>query len=39
MNFEDMPELHWAYGYPAVLGVIAVTCGYLYHRFRRAGWI
>jgi magnesium transporter len=39
MNFEDMPELHWAYGYPAVLGVIAVTCGYLYYRFRRAGWI
>jgi magnesium transporter len=39
MNFETMPELHWAYGYPAVLGVIAVTCGYLYHRFRRSGWI
>ena len=39
MNFEIMPELHWAYGYPAALGVIAVTCGYLYHRFRRSGWI
>ena len=39
MNFENMPELHWAYGYPAVLGAIAITCGYLYHRFRRSGWI
>src|SRR5918912_1904658 len=39
MNFEHMPELHWAYGYPAVLGVIAVTCIYLYYRFRRSGWI
>src|SRR3954470_4294807 len=39
MNFEDMPELHWAYGYFLVLAVIAVTCGYLYYRFRRAGWI
>jgi magnesium transporter len=39
MNFEHMPELTWRYGYPAVLAVIAVTCGYLFVRFRRAGWI
>src|SRR3954468_9252543 len=39
MNFEDMPELHWAYGYFLVVAVIAVTCGYLYYRFRQAGWI
>ncbi len=25
MNFTDMPELHWKYGYPAVVGLSAVT--------------
>ena len=39
MNFEHMPELTWRYGYFLVLGVIAVTCGVLFHRFRRAGWL
>ena len=39
MNFDNMPELHWAYGYFAVIGVIAAICGYLYRRFRRAGWL
>jgi magnesium transporter len=39
MNFEHMPELHWRYGYPAVLLVILVSCSLLYTRFRRAGWL
>jgi magnesium transporter len=39
MNFEHMPELTWRYGYFAVLAVIATTCGVLFVRFRRAGWI
>jgi magnesium transporter len=39
MNFDVMPELRWPYGYPAVLGVIAVACGLLYWRFRRSGWL
>jgi magnesium transporter len=39
MNFEHMPELHWRYGYPVALGLIVVFCGYLYYRFRRAGWV
>jgi magnesium transporter len=39
MNFEHMPELSWRYGYPTVLGVIAVVCSALFVRFRRAGWI
>ena len=39
MNFQHMPELHWQYGYAAALTLIASTCGYLYHRFRRAGWL
>jgi len=39
MNFEDMPELEWRYGYPSVLIVILVACLLLYRRFRRAGWL
>jgi magnesium transporter len=39
MNFEGMPELKWHYGYPAALGLIAATSGYLYWRFRRSGWL
>lgn len=25
MNFTDMPEIHWQYGYPAVMGLSVVT--------------
>jgi magnesium transporter len=39
MNFEHMPELRWAFGYPAVLAAIAGTCGVLYLRFKRNGWL
>jgi magnesium transporter len=39
MNFDNMPELHWRYGYPLVLAVIAVACLTLYRRFKRAGWL
>lgn len=39
MNFEHMPELKWRYGYAVALGLIASFCGYLYYRFRRAGWV
>ncbi|MDP1941670.1 MAG: CorA family divalent cation transporter, partial [Gallionella sp.] len=39
MNFQHMPELGWKYGYPLALLVITVTCGGLYYRFRRSGWL
>ena len=39
MNFEFMPELKWKYGYPAALCTMAVVCGYMYWRFKKAGWI
>ena len=39
MNFEHMPELHSVYGYPAVLGAIALTCLILYLRFKKARWL
>lgn len=39
MNFEHMPELHWEYGYYAVLGVIAAICAALYMTFKRTKWL
>jgi magnesium transporter len=39
MNFDHMPELHWRFGYPAVLVLIGAICLLLYRRFRRAGWL
>jgi magnesium transporter len=39
MNFDNMPELGWTYGYPAVMVFILVVCLFLYRRFRRAGWL
>ena len=39
MNFDNMPELRWRYGYFLVLGVMALVCGSLYRAFRRSGWL
>jgi len=39
MNFENMPELHWAYGYPAVVLAIVVFCVVLHRLFVRNGWL
>ncbi|WP_226856793.1 CorA family divalent cation transporter [Acidithiobacillus concretivorus] len=39
MNFEYMPELHWKFGYPMALAVMAGSSYYLYRRFKKAGWI
>ncbi|MDP3117898.1 MAG: magnesium and cobalt transport protein CorA [Phenylobacterium sp.] len=39
MNFDYLPELHWRYGYPAVLAVIAAICTSLYLGFRRSKWL
>ena len=39
MNFKHMPELEWTYGYPMVLALMVVIDGYLFTRFRRAGWL
>ena len=39
MNFENMPELKWTYGYPLVMGVMAALDGFLFYRFKKAGWI
>jgi len=39
MNFSNMPELHWAYGYPAALATMALIDVYLVYRFRKAKWM
>jgi magnesium transporter len=39
MNFDHMPELHWTFGYPLALGVMALICLALYWRFNKAGWL
>jgi magnesium transporter len=45
MNFDtrasplNMPELEWYWGYPAALGLMAVTAGSLLVYFRRKGWL
>ncbi|HEX2667796.1 MAG TPA: magnesium/cobalt transporter CorA [Gammaproteobacteria bacterium] len=39
MNFEHMPELHWTFGYPLALALMAGIDFYLYYRFRKSGWL
>nr|WP_233617861.1 MULTISPECIES: magnesium and cobalt transport protein CorA [Actinomadura] len=39
MNFDHMPELHWTWGYPAVLAVMATVCAVLFRRLRKSGWL
>jgi len=38
MNFETMPELKWAWGYPGVWLVFIATAAGLLMYFRRKGW-
>ena len=38
MNF-DMPELHWAFGYPFALALMAIVSVGLWLIFRRRGWL
>jgi magnesium transporter len=39
MNFEVMPELHWAYGYYVTMAVMFGACLVLYAGFKRSGWL
>ena len=39
MNFDHMPELRWQYGYPLIVGVIALICFTLYANFRARHWL
>ncbi|MGH7314249.1 MAG: magnesium/cobalt transporter CorA [Candidatus Rokuibacteriota bacterium] len=39
MNFRFMPEVNWWFGYPFALALMLSACGFLYYRFKRAGWL
>jgi len=39
MNFENMPELTWHFGYFGVLGLLASGCIGLYVSFKHYGWL
>jgi magnesium transporter len=39
MNFDNIPELHWTYGYYVVLGLVALVCVGLFTTFRRNNWL
>lgn len=39
MNFEFMPELHYKYGYPLILFILALVAGGMLYYFRRKKWL
>ena len=39
MNFSNMPELHWRYGYYVSLVTMLLSCLGLYVGFRRSRWL
>lgn len=39
MNFANMPELQWRYGYPVAVATMALIDVYLVYRFRKAKWM
>ncbi|MDR0585628.1 MAG: magnesium/cobalt transporter CorA [Treponema sp.] len=39
MNFEIMPELHFPYGYPAVMGIMLLVAAGMLIFFKRRRWI
>jgi magnesium transporter len=39
MNFHNMPELGWQYGYYVSLGTMVAACAGLYVGFKRSGWL
>ncbi|HUO70002.1 MAG TPA: magnesium/cobalt transporter CorA [Solirubrobacteraceae bacterium] len=39
MNFNNMPELKWSFGYPLLLLVMLVISVVLYRKFKKSGWL
>jgi magnesium transporter len=39
MNFQNMPELGWSYGYPFALGLMAASAAVLFLVLKRKGWL
>lgn len=39
MNFDTMPELRWAFGYPFAITLMIVIAIAMYRGFKRSGWL
>lgn len=39
MNFKYMPELHWRFGYPVIMGITVVICLSIHRTLKRNGWL
>lgn len=39
MNFKDIPELNWTFGYPLALGTMLALTLFLYFWFKRRDWL
>jgi magnesium transporter len=39
MNFKDMPELSWKWGYPIVLLIMAAVAAAMLIYFKRKKWL
>ena len=39
MNFENMPELKWHYGYPLTVSAIGLLSAYLFYKFKKSHWL
>jgi magnesium transporter len=39
MNFKNMPELEWSWGYPGVLILMAAIGGFMTYRFWKRKWL
>jgi magnesium transporter len=39
MNFKNMPELDWRYGYPGIMLVMAAIAGCMLYYFNRKKWL
>lgn len=38
MNFDTLPELHWRFGYPMVVGGMGMVVLLMHRSFKRGGW-
>jgi magnesium transporter len=39
MNFKNMPELDWRFGYPMALGIMGLISLVLYVTFKKRDWL
>jgi magnesium transporter len=39
MNFDNIPGLHWRFGYPLVMTLMLATCVLLYRTLRKRKWL